>query len=262
MSVQPGLDDLLACAVDAVRAAGGHALHNSHRLHEVMEAARHDVKLVLDRESQDQAEKAVLARFPKHRILGEEGTAGGSGGNGWEWVIDPIDGTVNFSRGFSWWCSSAAVRREGRVLAGAVYAPALDLLYTATAESPARLNDREISVSRRDQPADCVMLTGISKGQDDMEEGFARMTSIAPRIFKTRLMGAAALDLCQVAEGKAEVFYESGIHIWDIAAASLIVERAGGTAEIVDERPDGRLAVLADNGLVHRDMLAWVGGKS
>jgi len=142
--------ELLDCAVAAARAAGDHALRNAARRTDAAVRMRHDVKLRLDIECQAIAEEAVRARFPSHAVLAEEQPEEAQrheAPEGFQWVIDPIDGTVNFSHGFPWWCCSVAVRRGEEVLAGAVYAPALGRLYTAAADGPALGDGAPLAVS-------------------------------------------------------------------------------------------------------------------
>ncbi|MEM7395944.1 MAG: inositol monophosphatase family protein, partial [Verrucomicrobiota bacterium] len=123
----PNLNDLLACAVEAARRAGDHAQSQSHRRHEVLQRFDHDVKLNLDREAQDKAEEVIQHHFPHHAILGEEGEVAGESGE-WRWVIDPIDGTVNFAHQMPLWCSSVAIQKNKKSVAGAVYVPPLNEL--------------------------------------------------------------------------------------------------------------------------------------
>ena len=257
----PSVRDYLDVAVAAARAAAGHAVRNRHRRHEVLARARHDVKLNLDVEAQDAAMQPIRARFPGHAILGEEGAgdAGGAAGTPYEWVIDPIDGTVNFSHGLPLWCSSVALRRNGRTIAGAVWAPDMNELYTASEDEPARLNGNPIRVSSVDRPEHAVVFTGLAKDIDPTFHPFALFERLTLGTQKTRIMGVAALDICHVACGQGDGYFEAGIYIWDIAAASLVVERAGGRSEVLREMPGNRLFFLASNGLIHRalsDLLA------
>ena len=132
MKTNASLDTLLECAVHAVRTAGKHALDNRGRRTEIVKRTPHDVKLRLDIECQQKAEAAIRARFPTHAILGEEDeSTGGSPVSNpeYEWIIDPIDGTVNFSHGLRRWCCSIAVRQGETMLAGAVYKILRSVIY-------------------------------------------------------------------------------------------------------------------------------------
>jgi myo-inositol-1(or 4)-monophosphatase len=247
-------DKLLACAVEAARAAGGHALRNWRRRNEVLRTFAHDVKLALDVECQAIAERHILRRFPDHIIRGEESPEERTAtppAAAPEWIIDPIDGTVNYSHGLPFWCCSIAVRQGGSVQAGAVYAPAMKELFTATRDGPALFNGTPIRVSRTAQLADSVIMTGLDKHLDPRIPPFAVFKAMSARVQKARVVGVAALDMCRVGSGQADGYFENGIYLWDIAAADLIVRRAGGKVTILDLHHGGRLRCIATNGRIH-----------
>ncbi len=238
--------DLLACAEAAARAAGAHALLHQARRQEVVSRTQHDVKLVLDHECQAVAEGIIRGAFPSHHFMGEEGGSAGDGSQP-QWIVDPIDGTVNFSHGIPYWCHSVAVQVGGRTVAGAVYAPTLGCLYAATLDGPATCNGEPIRVSGVRELKHALVLTGVAQNLDQYPQATEVVCGVVGQVQKLRLLGAAALDLCQVAHGRAEVFYESGLNLWDVAAAALIVERAGGHTEIIARLSNGRLRILAAN---------------
>ena len=252
---------LLACAVQAARAAGAHALRNLHRRREVHLYADHDIKLVLDRECQEVARGVILGLFPGHAVLGEEDDvfAAAPGAGTCEWVIDPIDGTVNFFHSLPQWCCSVAVRRGDRTLAGAVFAPELEELYTAAASAPSALNGAPIRVSATPALDQAIVMTGADRSLAPELPSFTFLTRIAEHAQRARVMGSAALDLCRVASGQADGYFEGGIYLWDVAAAGLIVQQAGGRAEILKRhREPHRLRYLASNGLIHDELKALV----
>lgn len=246
--------ELLEAAVGATQAAGGHALRHWSRRDEVIATFAHDVKLALDVECQQQAESYLRARFPGHLILGEESAPRRDPRPRdvpYEWIIDPIDGTVNFAHGLPFWCCSIAVRHGAEVLAGAVYAPVIEESYTAARHEAARCNGRELRVSAIANLPQSVIMTGLDKGIDPRQPPFEVFRAISAAVQKARIMGVAALDLCRVAAGQAEGYFENGIYLWDIAAAGLIVERAGGQAELLAQLDGERLRFLATNGRIH-----------
>ncbi len=251
----PSLPDLLACAEEAVRRAGAHARANLHRRTEAVARTAHDVKLALDHECQRLIESVIQAAFPSHAILGEEGDRAGTGSRH-EWIVDPLDGTVNFSHGLPYWCHSVAVRRDGETVAGAVLAPLYGELYAATADGLATCNGAPIAVSATARLADSLLLTGIEKNFDQHSQSLDVARAVALAVQKFRLMGAAALDLCMVAAGRADGFYESGIHLWDVAAGELIVRRAGGTVLELAQVGSRTLRYIATNGLIHKEFLS------
>ncbi len=246
----PSPADLLACAVEAARAAGRHAVDNEHRRGEVAQTLAHDVKLNLDTECQHKAEAVIRHAYPGHAILGEEGGAEGDDETPL-WIIDPIDGTVNFSHGLTYWCASIAVQHRGRMVAGAVYAPMMKELYTARADGPALCNDKPIRVSSVKDLASTLALTGLEKTFDAHLGSLAVTREVSLKVQKIRLFGAAALDICHVACGRADAFFESGVYVWDVAAGGLIAERAGGCAEHLKQLGKHRTRYVCSNGHIH-----------
>ncbi len=246
---------LLDTAVAAAHAAGTHALTNWRRRGEVFKRTAHDVKLQLDLEAQEQAERVIRTRFPDHAILGEESEEQArplpSASALEQWIIDPIDGTVNFSHGLPWWCSSVAVRRGEELLAGAVFAPALDEIFTAALGSPAARNGAPIRVSAVATLDQALVMTGLDQKAGHQGPPFETFRRLSAAVQRVRVMGSAALEICRVAAGQADGYFESGIFIWDIAAASLIVRQAGGSTEILDRFEGHRLRFLASNGCLH-----------
>lgn len=246
------LNQLLEGAVAAVRSAGGHALAHFARRREVVARFAHDIKLKLDEECQQIAQTELAARFPNHAIIGEEdATVGTRAGAEVEWVVDPIDGTVNYSHGLPFWCCSVAAVREGRTVAGAVYAPCLDACYTARLGGGAFCNGSPIRVSDVAALQEAMVLTGLDKTPDRGFPPFSLFQATSRHVQKARIMGSAALDICRVAHGQADGYFESGIYIWDIAAARLVVAEAGGREEILQRKDHGRLSFVATNGLIH-----------
>jgi myo-inositol-1(or 4)-monophosphatase len=226
------LTHLLDTAICAAQAAGNHALANKDRRTETTETFVHDVKLVLDIECQKIAEEMIASEFPEHNILGEE-DARNNNDESYEWVIDPIDGTMNYTTGFPYWCVSIAVRHNTKVLAGCVFAPEFNDYYTAHIEEPAKLNGEPIHVSDTQLLDESTIFTGISKHmQSTNEPHFEMFRMLALNTRKVRINGAAALDMCHVAAGSCDGYFETGLYLWDHAAAGLIAEQAGATISI------------------------------
>jgi myo-inositol-1(or 4)-monophosphatase len=221
------LTHLLDVAICAAEAAGQHALANKDRRTETNETFDHDIKLVLDVESQEKAEAMIRSEFPDHGILGEEGSSPNQT-SPYEWIIDPIDGTMNFSHGFEYWCSSVAVRYNKKVVAGCVFAPDFDAYYTAHIEEEAKLNGVPIRARETESLQQAMIFTGLSKEMEGSYEPHLDMfRMLALNTKKVRINGAAALDLCRVADGTCDGFFETGIFLWDYAAGGLIAEQAG-----------------------------------
>ncbi len=200
--------------------------------------------------------------FPAHNILSEESSPDLSDPqalNGPLWIVDPIDGTVNFSHGMPFWCCSIAVREKGGTVAGAVYGPDVNELYTATADRKSTCNGEPIFVSEVPTLDKAMIMTGVDQFVDPSLPPFAIFKSFASNAQKVRVMGSAALDICRVANGAADGYFEAGIYLWDVAAAQLIVEQAGGKAEILyDMPPPYRICFAASNGLIHSELTSLV----
>lgn len=209
--------------MEAARAAGHHALENDHRRGETIELLDHDIKLVMDGECQRIAEAIIHRAFPDHAILGEEGNV--STDHAIEWVIDPIDGTANYARGFPYWCTSIAAQRNGQTVAGCVVIPPFGEIYTATSNGPALCNGKPIAPAGTASIDRSILYTGLTKEIDPRSVEF--FGTMARRVSKIRVVGAAAIDICHVACGRSDAYFEAGIYLWDVAAAQLIAERAG-----------------------------------
>lgn len=227
----PAPEILLACATAAARRAGSHALRNKAlRRDDVLRLEANDVKLALDRECQEIVTGVLRRCFPDHSVLGEEDTGNADPVREWNWVVDPIDGTVNFFHGGRHWCCSVAARRGEEVLAGAVFAPELNLLFEASVNTPACCNGVPIGVSRTASVEEALVQTGADRLEPASRENFRFLNRIAAHVQRPRISGSAALDICEVARGGADAYFESSIYLWDIAAADLILRRAGGRA--------------------------------
>ena len=182
MSTEIDNADLLECAIRTARTAGDHALANRERRVEVVKLSRHDVKLKLDLECQARAESVIRSEYPDHDILGEEDVdapAADTKPAAVEWIIDPIDGTVNFWHGLPLWCTSVAVRTNGRVVAGAVYAPDIDELYSASEGGGAFCNGQPLAVSETAKLEQALVTTGMDKDVHPELPPFALFNTIA-----------------------------------------------------------------------------------
>jgi myo-inositol-1(or 4)-monophosphatase len=249
-------------AIKAARAAGELVRRNLGADKVVNLASRYDIKLELDERSQALIEKMLRSSFPRVAVLGEEGDSGDAEANE-RWVLDPIDGTVNFAYGIPHACISIALqeRRKAKgteyvTVVGVVYDPFCDEVWTAIRGQPARLNGKVIHVSRRRRLADCIVTMGFSKSKASLERTLPFFEKLVPRVRKVRLTGAAALDLTYVASGRFDAFIERGVRLWDIAAGGLILECAGG--EFWHEQIEGvhTYRVVANNGLVRKKLQA------
>jgi myo-inositol-1(or 4)-monophosphatase len=201
---------------------------------------------------------AIEAERPDDAILAEEGHGQDRAGRDWRWVIDPLDGTTNYAHGYPRFCVSIGVEYRGERAVGVVYDPLLDELYQAVRGSGAWLGDRRLSVSSQDDLGQALVATGfaydVHRSSADNAACFARMLKAARGI---RRDGSAALDLCYVAAGRFDAYWEFKLHAWDVTAGNLIVEEAGGRISGSDGGPapaDGS-SVVATNGLLHAQVM-------
>ena len=240
--------DPLDLAIDAARAAG--ALIRSHfgTPLKVNALEAHDIKLELDVQSQALITGMLLNQFPSHAIYGEEGIAGNQS-SPFHWIIDPIDGTVNFFYGIPHFCISIALREDTNIILGVIYDPIRDELWQVRKGGPPLLNGKPIAVSRRMSISEAILSVGFSKTKTTIDSGLPLFQDLVYRARKCRLMGSAALDMAYVASGRLDAYIEQSVSLWDIAAGILLVEAAGGTVKIETrpENPD-KFSVVATNG--------------
>ena len=214
----------------------------------------------------ERAFRAMIAeRFPSHVVLGEEFEASGDreAGSGCCWVLDPIDGTTNYAHGLPIFCASLALEIDGDAVVGAVYDPNRRELFTAERGHGAWLNGAPLRVSTSTALIDSLLVTGfhynIHKDSSELIELFGEFISRARAV---RRLGSAALDLCYVAAGRFDGFWEHKLQPWDVAAGALIVQEAGGKVTTVEGAPFGSRigSVLASNGSIHSAMLDTITG--
>ncbi len=244
------MSNALSTAISAAHAAGELIRSHFGKHLEVNAVYSHDIKLELDIQSQDLITGILLKAFPDHAILGEEGIAGNQE-SPWQWIVDPIDGTVNFFYGIPHFCISIALRKGEEIQLGVIYDPMRNELWEVERGGIPKLNGSPIRVSSRSQLSDSVLSVGMSKSPDVIVTATALLEKYVRRARKCRLMGSAALDLAYVACGRLDAYIEQSVSLWDIAAGQLLVEAAGGRFES-NARPDApqKIAVRASNGVL------------
>jgi len=240
----------LDAAVVAARAAGEMLRHNFEKPLRVSAAVKHDIKLEIDVQAQDLITRLLLKEFPQHALYGEEGIVGDQT-SVFQWVVDPLDGTVNYFYGIPHFCVSIALRHEGEIIVGVIYDPIRDELWTGQKGEAPTLNGRKFRVSERVDLAEAVVSVGLSKTGITIEAGVPLLQTMVHRARKCRLLGSAALDMAYVACGRMDAYIEQGISLWDIAAGWILVETAGGSVEMTP-RTDmkDRYSVIASNGVI------------
>ncbi len=200
---------------------------------DVDEAKHHDIKLALDRESQDLITRVLLGEFPDHAIYGEEGVAGNLESD-YQWIVDPIDGTVNFFYGIPHYCVSIALRHKEDLIVGVIYDPSMNDLWEVEKGGPALLNGEPIQVSPRTKLEECALFVGCGKDEESLATGLERFRKASVRARKMRMMGSAALGMAYIASGRLDAYVEARISLWDIAAGQLLLEAAGGKTDLTD----------------------------
>lgn len=239
----------LLTAERAARAAGAFLRRRFHEIKVVDEDLPTDIKLQLDKESQSLITCELLADYPESCVLGEEGNAGGE--SDLQWIVDPIDGTVNYFYGIPIFCVSIALRAEGRLVLGCVYDPMQDECFTALAGGAVNCNGRPIRVSTRDTMAQAVVFIGHGRHDGSGEAGIRRFAHVSAQVRKIRILGSAALAICYIAAGRMDAYVEGRISLWDFAAAQVILEAAGGVLEFSPADAAGiKGAVMAWNGRI------------
>lgn len=239
----------------AARAAGAIHLKHLGRLEDVRtKSSAADLVTDADAEAERAIRACIAADFPDHAILGEE--EGETGAGEWRWVIDPLDGTVNFAHGYPVFCASVALEYRGEAVLGAVFDPTRDELFTARRGEGAFLNGTRLSVSTTptlDTPA--LVTTGFPYDTSG-ERNLAHVAKLLRRGIPVRRPGAAALDLCNVACGRMDAYWEIGVQLWDVAAGALIVREAGGqvTDAAGEATPYGEF-IVATNSHLHAQLL-------
>lgn len=246
------LKSALTAAVKAAHAAGQVMHANWHKPKHVNAAEAHDIKLELDVRCQALIEKILATAFPQIPVLGEEGSTGDVSAE-YRWVIDPIDGTVNYFFGMPHAAVSIALQHRAKSVVGVIYDPFTDEIWTTTKGEPTRLNGKIIRVSNRTKLNDCMIAMGFSKTKDNLEKSLPHLIRISRQAKKIRIMGSAALELAYVASGRLDAYIERTINLWDVAAGSLLVENAGGEFYTLPA-PNGKLRMCADNGKLRKKL--------
>ena len=268
------IEDFLALAIEVAREAGDYAyqIHTSDLL---IASKSNEMDLVtqVDERNERVIHETVLARYPDHSFLGEE--TGDSPSKrkaeeasstmldrvGVRWIVDPVDGTVNYAHGLPIWCVSVGVEVDRIVECGVIYNPNLGELFTVQRGKGAFLNGKQIFVSKQANPKQALFVTGFPYNiHENPDHTIEQFVSFLNRGFLVRRLGSAALDLAYVACGRFDGFWEVGLSPWDSAAGHLMVREAGGDVTHYDGTPYDiyRKSIVATNGLHHEMILGII----
>jgi myo-inositol-1(or 4)-monophosphatase len=254
----------LETAIDAVRRAGEIQMSRFGSSLKIDRKGTIDLVSEVDLAVEAAVRSLIAERFPNHQVLAEEEGLGKDGGRAaaqYRWVFDPLDGTTNFVHGLPIFCSSLALERDGVALVGAVLDPTRGEIFTATRGGGAFLNGSPIGVSSAGDLIDAMLCTGFPYDvHERVQEIVGLFGRFVGRARAVRRLGSAAIDLCYVAAGRLDGFWERGLQPWDIAAGALMVQEAGGRVTGFDGAPFTSRGgeVIASNGRLHTAMVEIV----
>jgi myo-inositol-1(or 4)-monophosphatase len=248
----------LAIAKKAAREAGRLLLFYFGNLKDIrFKSGRRDPVSEADKASEALIARTLKAAFPFYGFLGEEDTAWQ--GEGGRWIVDPLDGTVNYSHCFPCFCVSIAYERDGEIVVGVVHDPVRRETFHAVKGKGAFLNGKRLNVSKTPKLANSLIVTGfpydIDRHADKILGLFNKMTIASQGM---RRLGSAALDLCYIAAGRFDGYWEFGLKPWDTAAGALIVSEAGGRVTALDGEPFHFMdssEILVSNSKIHNEMI-------
>jgi myo-inositol-1(or 4)-monophosphatase len=217
-----------------------------------------DLVTDVDLQSEQEVCGSLLAAFPSHTIVGEEGGARVGSDTRFRWIVDPLDGTTNYAHGFPFFCVSIGLEVAGELTLGVVYAPLLDELFVAERGRGATLRGQPIQVSDTDRLAQALLATGFPYDRSLFGRAFRSFETLSLSSQAVRRAGSAALDLCYVACGRLDGYWEHHVKAWDVAAGALLVTEAGGLVTRIEGATfevDGG-EVLASNGILHAELVS------
>jgi myo-inositol-1(or 4)-monophosphatase len=255
--------EYLEFAVELAREAGDVLKHYMGREKHVELKGQANLVTVADKESEALVIRRILDRYPNHAILAEEsGSSGARDSKGSKWIIDPLDGTTNFAHQYPFFCVSIGFEQAGEIVCGAVYDPCRDEMFSAGRGLGSFVNGQPIRVSNIDQLSSALILTGFPYGvRQKMKTAISQFEAFLFASQAVRRGGSAALDLCYIAVGRCDGFWEMDLHPWDTAAGLVILEEAGGTVTDFDGNPFSiyEKQIVASNKKIHREMVDVLG---
>src|SRR6201996_2684893 len=211
-----------------------------------------------DRRAEEMLYDDLTKARPGYGFIGEEGGTREGDDRTHTWIVDPLDGTTNFLHGIPQFAISIGLQREGTVIAGVIYNPANEELYTAERGKGAFLNDQRLRVAGRRKLNECVIACGLPHiGRGDHEQSRRELTELQNKVAGLRRFGAASLDLAFVAAGRLDGYWERNLQAWDIAAGMLMVREAGGTVSDIETPGDALVTghVVCGNEFVHGELV-------
>ena len=252
------ISELLELAQQTVAAAGALLIARPDSFDISEKSSARDFATQMDHASEELIVKTLLSARPGDGIIGEEGAHRAST-SGITWVIDPIDGTVNYFYNLPGWNVSIAAKNDEGVLIGVVSAPTLNSLWHATRGGGAFLNGKKIHCSNAEDLKESLIATGFSYDFEERIRQGEKIASLIPRVRDIRRNGAAAVDLCHVASGAVDGYFETGLKEWDLAAGGLIAKEAGAVITGRNGLPAGEAMVIAAGQALHELLMMEIG---
>ncbi|MFN2507974.1 MAG: inositol monophosphatase [Chthoniobacterales bacterium] len=244
------MQDYLSLAISAARAAGELLRKNFQEPLRVNAAEAHDIKLEIDVRTQELITEFLLRPFPQHALYGEEGIVGDQASE-YQWIVDPLDGTVNYFYGIPHFCTSIALRQAQEIVLGVIYDPIREEMWTGAKGTAPTLNGRPCRVSARRKLAEAILSVGLSKTDTTAQEALPVLQEMVHRARKCRLLGSAPLDMAYVACGRLDAYIEQGVSLWDVAAGALLIEGAGGKVDMrLRAGMKNKYRIVASNGVL------------
>ncbi|MCI0706803.1 MAG: inositol monophosphatase [Ignavibacteriae bacterium] len=260
------MSTLLELATETAIAAGRFLKQNVGKIKQIDRKLGQETNLVteIDRKAESMIIERIRKRYPQHGFLGEE-SGGQETDSEYKWVIDPLDGTTNFTHGLPIFCVSVGLEHKGELLLGVVYDPNMDELFTTEKDGGAFLNNKRIHVSTTNKLGESLLVTGFPYDIKTRTDGIvAHFENFLKASQAVRRLGSAALDLCYVAAGRFDGYWENSLNPWDMAAGVLLVQEAGGTVSDFRGFPSTiyQKPVLATNGKIHEQMIEMLARSS
>jgi myo-inositol-1(or 4)-monophosphatase len=250
------MNEFLKVAIETAQQAGAVLRREFERPKKISYKGEVDIVTESDRRSEAMIVARLRERFPGHGIVAEEGSGAMTAGAKHCWHVDPLDGTTNFAHGYPCFAVSIGLSEDGEPVAGVVFNPVSGELFTAARGEGAYLNEKRIHVSLVDKLANGLVATGFPTHQRKRSANINYYWEFTLRSHGVRRDGSAALDLCSVACGRFDAFWEFSLNSWDTAAGVLLVREAGGIVTDIGGGPyhPGGPHLLASNGLIHDEM--------
>lgn len=243
-------------AIEIAKEAGEFQVEKLHKTRTIEYKGKFNIVTEVDKECEKRIVSFLKDRFPSHDILAEEG-GGKRSHSEWLWIVDPLDGTVNYSHAYPLFSVSIALMHQGKVVVGVVYEPNRNELFAAEKGGGAVCNDKPIRVSKNKDVYSSMIATGFAYNVADVDRNnVAYFNAFIKKCHAIRRDGVASVDLCYVACGRYDGFWELDLRPWDIAAGSLILEEAGGKVTMFNGSPLDIFGneILASNGIIHDEM--------